>query len=672
MSHCSEWLHNDDAAAVEEQQRGTNTTSIRPDGIMLRRSVFDFLQKKNVITQDAIFTGKEANALQCRTKVDGFDGLAGSYTYFDFPTFPSSTQLIFDDKTYTVVQYRENNDGTLVRCDGEKLDIAERMKMVAFPVLRRSCDKPDLEAQADQTISHPDLFDCFPDDCLLRIFSYASCMQDIVPMTSVCKHWRQVLCDNNLADETIWKDLCLCYYPILDQVYRSIEGDGVTWQQLFLDRARHVKTLYRPCSFGTSKKRPFYDKQDSPYTPKEFKSYKNAFIVTIYDESGSPTSMNVGKPVLRDNGEIVLGLPRDISLESCTSLDIFVRQSGESDPFLLYSGAIDVVFPNVCASFKPFNQFEKFRARSFFVGLASDVHYEEKVAPISIPSCQTILEILDNVVSLKIHFYWQYSSEGALMAMSERDVLVFLEKGLTSAGGTPFSLSMTVQPQSNWAMSRFSPRPLTSYGFLVDYLLDVDESLPCAHDIVSRFYELSDIQRTAFGSSSLLFKVPTKCGRMLPTNEFSNTYGARTNHMEVVIYVVDKRTGLQARLYQGRRDAFPNQRPHRRARQVRRQTFLYTTETTCVPDSFAPSSFFSTQKRALDNFGAVPSACGCIHHTSTPPVFELCLKWNYMESSYPLDLVSFQEQEFLTFLEKAMSWGKVPAARRRSTISSTS
>jgi len=92
-------------------------------------------------------------------------------------------------------------------------------------------------------------------------------------------------------------------------------------------------------------------------------------------------------------------------------------------------------------------------------------------------------------------------------------------------------------------MTRFSPQPLRSYGFLIDFFLYTDEAFPCVRDTSSRFYVSAELSGTA-----LKFDISPECQAIIPTFD-SFTYDGK--YLEIAIYGVDKMTGQQAMLYQG-------------------------------------------------------------------------------------------------------------------------
>lgn len=225
-------------------------------------------------------------------------------------------------------------------------------------------------------------------------------------------------------DESIWKPLCLKYYPDLEQVHQAIQEPDVTWRQLFLDRARHLKARFRRNEEDENRDRYDYFEEYRAFEPAHFEAYKNGFTLVLWDKLGRSTELKV-KPELCGGANIRLELD-GFSLLSFTWLEIFVQRSLETTSYILYSGSIDQ--SNKLPVFDSYNRFEKFRAKSFFVGLRQP-NVETDKARIAIPSVKPFLfSGTTNNPSLYIQLSWQVELKGAGIPMSVQDVLAFLEK----------------------------------------------------------------------------------------------------------------------------------------------------------------------------------------------------------------------------------------------------
>jgi hypothetical protein len=463
-------------------------------------------------------------------------------------------------------------------------------------------------------------------------------MLDVLPILQVRAQWRRLLNDTDVADKSIWKGLCCHYFPVLMQVRQAIEAPSVTWRQLFLNRAKDLKLQFRPQEEASSLDRFDYHFDGEVFQPRALSTYKNSFTIVTWNGQARLVQMQV-TPKRHRNSMIGFELPADF-LASSTSLDIYVQHSSDSAPCILYSGPIERQSGDLV--FAPYNQFEKFHARSYFVGLCP-VDRRPKMACIAIPSIRPYLENEGATSTLKLQFSWQVANDGGCMPMPQLDLVAFLEKGL-SVVGNDFLLA------ENWAMTRFSSaRPLTSYGFLVDYFLDTKEDLPCVRDITARFYEPTGLSRIDGDSCGLRFDVPSECQGIIPTVE-SDWYGQGI-YMKVVVYVVDKTTGLQAKLYEGGHCGMNEDWD------TGEQMFMMNENN--VFENFAAISFFSARKSDSKNFGTAVATDAVLYFGSSPAVFQLGLMWEYLGNDNSSSNVPLEEDEFLTFLEKGLSWGRV-------------
>lgn len=144
---------------------------------------------------------------------------------------------MFDDK-YTVLAYRSAGYGGWIHCN-EKLNVAERMEMIAFPVLPVA-DERERPVKRTRRDEQPNTFELIPDACALHILAFATSMQDFLPMMLVGKHWRNLLNNNSAADEAVWRPLCRKYFPVLQEVRESLQEGTATLQQLFLAQTKQI------------------------------------------------------------------------------------------------------------------------------------------------------------------------------------------------------------------------------------------------------------------------------------------------------------------------------------------------------------------------------------------------------------------------------------------------
>lgn len=162
-------------------------------------------------------------------------------------------------------------------------------------------------------------------------------------------------------------------------------------------------------------------------------------------------------------------------------------------------------------------------------------------------------------------------------------------------------------------MSRFSPRPLKSYGVLVDYRMDISDTLPCMRDIVSCYYEPAVFATANDNRFSLRLPLPTECHWMISEGMNSD----EGNYISVVIYVVDKISGRQALLYSGTSTG-----------EYDEERDLHYMSGERDFECFDASSFFTVRKDSLENYGALISVDAML---VTSPTLELFVHfpWAY-------------------------------------------
>jgi hypothetical protein len=545
-----------------------------------------------------------------------------------------------------------DSEAEMVRCN-EKLNVAERMELIAFPVLCLA-DESERPMKRTRRAEQPSMFEMIPDACALQILAFATSMQDFLPMMLVCKQWRTLLNNSTAADETVWKSLCRRYYPTLINVHDSLYDEAdITLQQLFLDRAKCVKERFRPNvrpdrdryvltfdSFDSDDEYPYDDEVDVSFEPLDFASYRQSFTAVLWKTQDD--SMQVkAEATLSRNGIIRLQLPADLDLSTVTSLAVYFQHPIEPARCLLYSGTIDQSGDG--PTFDSYNRFEKFHAKSFFVGFRP-LDYWPHGARIAIPSVKPSL-VHGNMPYLSIQVSWQTEYDGTGAPMSRKDVLVFLEKGMAIIDQSSCFLSSPPTTSEVWSMARFSPQPVTSYGFLIDFRLDVGDTLPCVSDYVSHYYEPTELVESNINLRGvcLKFDIPIQCQGMVPSTDTSDT-----SFLNLSVYAIDKATGRQVLLYEGSEITQTDQ--HRENRGV-----CHWMKVKEDFECFDASTFFSGRSSYSEMYGTFIAAVLKIY--PDPMQLEIMFRWTYEFSDSDSSAgVHHEQEEFLTFLEKGLTW----------------
>lgn len=145
-----------------------------------------------------------------------------------------------------------------------------------------------------------------------------------------------------------------------------------------------------------------------------FQAYEHAFRVVLWDPNGLYMEVKA-KPQLCRDGMVRLKLPADFSLSYFKSLEVV---------HTLHTGLIDR--SKRIDFFAPYNQFEKFCTRSFFVGLRS-LDVSPNKARISIPSVKPFFVVEDMIPFLNLHISWQSEHDGSGIKMLKEDSCISRE-----------------------------------------------------------------------------------------------------------------------------------------------------------------------------------------------------------------------------------------------------
>lgn len=612
--------------------------NVPPDDMILRRAAFDFLQSKNIISQQDTFNVERADAHITDIRVQLLDGR--SNVRARKICFDDGERVIFDD-SYTVISYEDSDCMVIVNDQDsrEKLNLAKQMASVAFPVLRPEKEASERPEKRPKLEDQPDMFGMIPTECTLRVISFASSMQDILPMMRVCRQWRQLLSGNEMADEIIWKPLSLHYYPVLEKVHEARENTSIAWQDIFLERARHLKARFRP-SQNEIKARDRFDhgKEEESFEPLPFQAYENSFYIVFWDENGASTKVKV-KPELYFSGMIQLNLPKE--LPDFMSYEVCIQHSDEPSPRILYSGT----------EFEPFNRFEMFRAKSFFVSLTRPEDVDpDGIARIAIPSVTPLFVTgFSSHGALMLKLSWQVDNEGSsFVSMSRQDILIFLQKGMTAAPTERSSHDDASNPPVNWAMPDFSPRPLSSYGFIIDVRHAVNDTLPSSSSIASRYYESNQVFKKTDDGVILKLDLPSEYQEMIQ-------FIIDEKSVEISVHVVDRRTGQLAVLYDGSNIGDGWQQGDEVGE------IFNAMEANADFELFDASTFFSIGQPMSSYYGSVPMISGMLCRSeddASPVSLKLNLYWAYRNANFARShiVIPVGEGEAITLLEKGLAW----------------
>jgi hypothetical protein len=270
------------------------------------------------------------------------------------------------------------------------------------------------------------------------------------------------------------------------------------------------------------------------------------------------------------------------------------------------------------------------------------------------------------VATLNLICKWQTShDEQNWRDMSKKDTLVFLQKGLTALDDlTPIPTSRSITADT-WALEKHSPRPLDSYGFLVDFLLRTKEAEPCIRDIITRFYEPQQFFQKSFDPSdpmeatfpALKFDVPKECLSMIPTFQSFEYTG---EYLEAIVYVADKTTGLQAKLFQGTLCGFDQEGYDGSGRQY------FMLGGFDDYHKFDASTFFAGRSDK-SNFGCIPETTVELYlgANSAELVLYLSNRYDFTDGGSSSSITFNTEAEIVAFFEKGLSWGEYSAGYPR-------
>jgi len=443
----------------------------------------------------------------------------------------------------------------------------------------------------------------------------------------------------DVVDSTIWGELVKRYHPVLQEVVRSLTPAGtnnnmpnLTWRSLFLQRCknvcmfRHDKHMIDWCQYHPDN----IDDDNTEFTPLPLDSY--TFIIDIH-QKGKRALVNVEKATLKTYIGVDLELNNNwLNFSAIISLNIFI-QSKEGYLGKLYSGVFD---PKKSKSlrFPPYSDFEKFCSHSWFVN-------NEAVAfPFVMPKFR---RGEDGKMMLNIETSWRNPhDERSYSIMDERSILTFLQKGLTYKHRVSCG---RFRPQNNrlyplkshidWVGLNFAPKPLSSYSFLVDFVLYTG-GRNCLPTRISHFYESAMFERNG-NAIKLKFEILPNC---IETAALISHEDSRQTFF-IVVYILDRETGKQAKLYEGSSEYMEQDgnRPF-----AAFHSFEHF-------ERFSASSFFSGGGGYTL---PIPSTSIDMYNDDISSEFRLELSWQYRRLHYFDEYWCTKEDEVLAFLEKGL------------------
>lgn len=181
--------------------------------------------------------------------------------------------------------------------------------------------------------------------------------------------------------------------------------------------------------------------------------------------------------------------------------------------------------------------------------------------------------------------------------------------------------------------------------------VDIGDKFPCLTDIVSSYYEPTEVLSTVNDALSFRLELPNECRSMIPSDVFS-PYDEKS--ISVTVYMLDKITGKLATLYEATDNGDDRD-------EETDELFHFMSESDDF-ECFGASTFFSVRSPLAVSCGAIVSIEGTLYSDLSPAVLGLRLSWKYLEPCNVMDMaLDLGKDEILAFFEKCLPWEKVPA-----------
>lgn len=513
-----------------------------------------------------------------------------------------------------------------------------------------------------------------PDEILFRAFAYSAC-RDIAILCRVCSRFGNVILghDNDSSSADFWKQQAIALFgSVLEEVWLSLRGhvvynqnkpltDAALWRCIFASSiyVRKDALLEEDNDYFNVAKhlKPAFELEESPSWLMPLIEY--SFVVSVWDTAGQESSQTVNMAQFNDSS-ILLSLGKASSVAN-------VIRSGEVHALQVNCRYKNGEYAVLYSSFSPLDfygggSFDEYSAIPWFTIELADA--PRGVIPTDwLPNRYDWLPFLSPPVLresfmdtvMDIDMQWcSKSSPGQrgfrgdryepVQGMNMREILTFLNHRCNK-----HSKSVCVHDEPHCSIravegtlptQEYDPKPLSSYSFIVE--------MQKASKECSIFYDcLSEVVE----GSILEFEIPTRHQHILPWREdyvSDDTSGTLDIVTLFRVFVIDRDTGGQAKLYESERACY-------------------------LFNVFELSSYVAFEKcAALTQFSngsrvetiPVPSTRGFLENTQKRneetegrgmPSFLLNFEYLYYASQeMPRASLHFDDFDVLTFLEKGL------------------
>ena len=480
----------------------------------------------------------------------------------------------------------------------------------------------------------------FHGDTFSHILSFLNGV-DHLSTDCVCQKWRFSI-TNPVQNELVWFSRAKMD-TILQHIVSSLSCVP-SWKAMFVQHKRRTSTfaqsyleVERKIDWHCAHHDIYHDIWESMQLPED--TLKITFIVHIW------TTTNVlirrTAPLAISHGNIFeIGLD-DLSLASLDTfeaIEVF-QVMDEGHVTKIYSGRSH---GQPCdGAFTCYTSFEKFSGMHLLIKAANTAGPSTDYLSYPMVELSVTQSVTTTATMLTLALLWNVTGkahDNHMVPMSNHEAILFCEKGLTlSSPSTPlFSEAPTPPPEQ----ATYTPRCLESYGFLVDLFIKDQSCDKVVSSITSQYYD-----KASFEGEMLSFTLPEHCHEHLPTHPFDFDAPQTT----MVVHVIDKFTGKQAKLFQGGACGHGSNESYDDP--LEREYFSFGEYPYFT--KFTALSYLSA--RDHNDFLAYPMIDALVYNDASP-CFELTFYWNYNDldgcsTGCPSDC-----NTFLTFLDKCLDF----------------